>query len=348
MANIIDDFSTMTQLDSFRMIDQIVKLPDHLREALAWRTSIEGKFEAVLFGGMGGSAVGGDVLADYASSASEVHVSVIRGTELPRWADKKFLIALVSYSGDTWEVLELFHRAKERGCSMVSITSGGELKRLSEKEAVPTIPLPPGLQPRAALGYLLGAQVAVLEAIGLHSIKKDMAMAQLAMADLRENLSPGVPTHANMAKRLATKLYQRIPVIYAPRSLRAVAYRWQTQINENAKMMAFSGDFPEMNHNQIVGWMEGSKGTALLPVFLKPATTKGSMGERMDLTMRLMEESGVRSIPVELSGRTPLESALMGIMLGDFVSYYLAMLKGVDPTPVVPIQKLKARMAGLS
>jgi glucose/mannose-6-phosphate isomerase len=110
-------------------------------------------------------------------------------------------------------------------------------------------------------------------------------------------------------------------------------------------MMAFSGEFPEMNHNQIVGWVEGQAFKDLLPVFLKPATAKGNLGERMEVAMQLIREANVRSLAIELPGRTDLESTLMGIMLGDFVSFYLAMLKGVDPSPVSSIGELKRRMA---
>ncbi|HUL38757.1 MAG TPA: bifunctional phosphoglucose/phosphomannose isomerase [Methanomassiliicoccales archaeon] len=344
MSGQLDDLVAMRSLDKSSMLEQIVGLPDQLKAALQWDIELSGRPSGVAIVGMGGSAVGGDVLIDYASSISDKPISVIRGLELPRWVCDRTLVVMVSYSGNTWEVMELYRRSRERGCAMVAVSSGGELSKSAEGDGVPLIKVPAGLQPRAALGYLLGAEAVVLEAAGLAPVKRDLALAQLAMADLRENLSPGVPTDSNVAKKIARKLSGKIPVMYAPRTFRTVAYRWQTQINENAKMMAFSGEFPELNHNQIVGWVEGRPGVDMLPVFLKPASSKGSLGEKMDIAIQLMREANVQPLSVELSGRTPLESSLMGIMLGDFVSFYLAILKGVDPSPVSSIGELKKRM----
>lgn len=344
MSGLLDDLEGMRSLDKSSMLQQIIGLPDHLSSALGGSVKLEAIPDGVVVCGMGGSAVGGDILADYAVSSAKIPMVVVRGVELPLWAGKKSLMVMVSYSGNTWEVLDLYHSAKERDCKMAAVTSGGKLAELCQDDQVPVVKVPSGLQPRAALGYLMGAEAVVLGAAGMSKIKKDLAVAQLAMADLRENLSPGVPTDVNMAKKTALKINGKVPVIYAPRNLRTVAYRWQTQINENSKMMAFSGEFPEMNHNQIVGWTEGQVSKDLLPVFLKPATSKGNMGEKIDVAMQLIREAKVQPLAVELSGRTSIESALMGIMLGDFVSYYLAMLKGVDPTPVASIEELKRRM----
>jgi glucose/mannose-6-phosphate isomerase len=344
MSGPLEDLAAMRSLDRSSMLEQIVGLPDQLKEALQWGVSIDSQPNGVAIVGMGGSAVGGDVLADYASTISDRPIAVVRGVDLPQWVGKRALVVMVSYSGNTWEVMDLYDKARERGCPMVAIASGGALSRTAEVDKIPMIRVPVGLQPRAALGYLLGAEAVVLEASGVAPVKRDLALAQLAMADLRENLSPGVPSDSNMAKKTALKLRGRIPVMYAPRTFRTVAYRWQTQINENAKMMAFSGEFPEINHNQIVGWVEGRPSAEMLPVFLKPASSKGSLGEKMEVAIQLMREAGLQPLSIELSGRTPLESSLMGIMLGDFVSYYLAILKGVDPSPVSSIGELKKRM----
>ncbi|MCU0861571.1 MAG: bifunctional phosphoglucose/phosphomannose isomerase [Methanomassiliicoccales archaeon] len=344
MSVSLDDLEGMRALDASSMLQQIIGLPDHLRSALDGKVAPLSKPKGIAICGMGGSAVGGDIMADHAVAVSDVPVCVVRGVELPRWVSNASLVVMVSYSGNTWEVLDLYERAKERSCHLVSVTSGGRLMELSEADGIPIVRVPKGLQPRAALGYLLGAEGAVLDAAGLSTMRKDLSLAQLAMADLRMNLSPGVPSSSNMAKKTALKLKGRIPVVYAPRNLRTVAYRWQTQINENSKMMAFSGEFPEMNHNQIVGWAEGQADSGLLPVFLKPVTAKGNLGEKMEVAMQLIREAKVQPLAIELSGRTTLESALMGIMLGDFVSFYLAMLKGVDPTPVSSIEELKRRM----
>lgn len=344
MPGSLDDMAAIRAVDACSMLEQIVGLPDQLKSALEWGIELRKAPNGVAIVGMGGSAVGGDILVDYASPISDKPICVVRGVELPRWVCKQSLVVAVSYSGNTWEVLELYKKARERGCSMVAVASGGELSRLCDADKVPLLKVPAGLQPRAALGFLLGAEAVILEEAGIASVKKDMALAQLAMSDLRENLSPGVPTDANMAKKTALKLRGKVPVIYAPRTFRTVAYRWQTQINENAKTLAFSGEFPEMNHNHIVGWVEGNPGPEMLPVFLKPASSKGNLGEKMDVAIKLMREAKLHPLSIELSGRSSLETSLMGIMLGDFTSFYLAVLKGVDPSPVSCIGELKKRM----
>lgn len=344
MSGPLDDLARVRAVDKASMIDQIMGLPDQVEEALSWNVDLDLSPENVCICGMGGSAVGGDVLADYAANCSEKQLTVVRGGDLPKWVGPHTLVLMVSYSGNTWEVLDLYRKAKERGLSIIAVTAGGELMRWCQRDQLPFIKIPSGLQPRAALGYLLGASALVAEAGGVAPAVHDLKRANLAMSDLKENLSVGVPTDVNMAKRLALKLQAKVPVIYAPRTIKTVSYRWQTQINENAKMLAFSGEFPELNHNQLVGWVEDERRKDFVPVFLRTMASPGSLGEKMSTSVQLIKENRNVPVEVELSGRTTLETSLMGIMLGDFVSFYLAILKGVDPSPVSPIQELKRRM----
>lgn len=344
MPGPLDDQSRIAAVDKSSMLQQIIGLPRQIEEALTWRVELDSRPDNLCICGMGGSAVGGDILSDYAVQASDKQVSVVRGVDLPRWVGPRTLVLMVSYSGNTWEVLDLYRKAKERGVPMVGITSGGELMNWCQRDGLVCLRIPTGLQPRAALGYLLGACALTADAVGIAPAARDLQRANLAMSDLKENLVPGVPTDVNMAKRLALKLQGKVPVICAPRPLRTVAYRWQTQLNENAKMMAFSGEFPEINHNLLVGWMEDERRKEFVPVFLKTLSSAGSLGEKMGVTVQLIKESKNQPVEVELSGRTLLETSLMGILLGDFVSLYLAVLRGVDPTPVGPIHELKRRM----
>jgi len=284
------------------------------------------------------------MLSEYAMQSSDKQITVVRGGELPRWVDPQDLVLMVSYSGNTWEVLDLYRKARERELPIVGVTSGGELMKWCQRDHLPFVQIPPGLQPRAALGYLLGACALIVEAVGVAPAMQDLRRAKMAMSQLREDLLPGVPTESNRAKRLALTLQAKVPVIYAPRTIRTVAYRWQTQMNENAKMLAFSGEFPEMNHNQLVGWVEDERRKDFVPVFLKTMATASGLGEKMAVSVELFKGSGNTPIEVELGGETLMETSLIGIMLGDFVSYYLAILKGVDPSPVSSIQELKRRM----
>jgi len=343
MIEPLDDVQRLTSFDRSGMLEQIVSMPKQIEGALKNKLSLEGEVESVCVCGMGGSAIGGDILADYASRSARIPIIVVRGVELPRFVEKKTLVIMVSYSGETWETLALFEKALKSGAQVVSVTSGGELARRSKSENVPVISVPGGQQPRSALGYLLGATAVAFDAVGAAPAVQDLKACVRALKDFQEEILPAIPTRNNLAKKIANQLHQRIPVIYAPRSIRSVALRWQTQINENAKMMAFCGEYPEMNHNQMVGWAEDGSDHDLLPVFLLDSS-EDDLCMKMGITMKLIKEKKIDPVSVKLTGRTILETSLKGIMLGDFVSYYLASLKNIDPTPVASIIELKKRM----
>jgi glucose/mannose-6-phosphate isomerase len=339
----MDDVAGITSLDKSGMLKQMLSMPTNLEEMLQRQAGVEGRAEEVCVVGMGGSAIGADVLLDYCAEVSEIPVAVVRGLSLPRWVDKDTLVLMVSYSGNTWEVLELFDEAMRRECSVFGVTSGGMLLDRCEMQGVPNLKVPSGLQPRAAIGYLMGAAAVVLDEADVAPVRRDLGKSVPAVADLMQNLSPGVPTDVNVAKKTAIRLRSKVPVIYAPSPIRSVARRWMTQINENSKMLAFSGEYPEMNHNQIVGWIEGEKCRELQPVFLRANVPSRKVNEKEDVTIQLIRESKLEPVLVELSGRSILETALMGIALGDMISFYLAVLRGVDPSPVASIAELKKR-----
>jgi len=344
MSGTLDDATMIDALDKSGMLQQMLGMPRQIEEMLQHQAGVEGRAEEVCVVGMGGSAIGAEVMVDYCAEVSEIPIAVVRGLALPRWVDRDTLVLFVSYSGNTWEVLELFDEATRRGCSMFGITSGGRLLNLCETNGVPNMKVPGGLQPRAAIGYLLGAAAVVLDEADVAPVRRDLGKSVPAVADLMQNLAPGVPTDSNIAKKTATRLSGKVPVIYAPSPIRSVARRWMTQINENSKMLAFSGEYPEMNHNQIVGWAEGQRCQELQSVFLRANVPNRKVNERAEVTIQLIREARQEPLLVELSGRSILETALMGIALGDLVSFYLAMLRGVDPSPVVSIAELKKRL----
>jgi glucose/mannose-6-phosphate isomerase len=156
-------------------------------------------------------------------------------------------------------------------------------------------------------------------------------------------LVPSVPTERNVAKQVARDLEGKIPAVYSSRSVRAAAKRWQTQINENSKMLCLQGELPEADHNQIVGWLDGAP-DAVTPVFLRASTDSGMMADIMSTTIGMFADFGRQPLIVELEGASPLENVMRGVVIGDFVSYYLAMVQGVDPMLVPSITELKKRL----
>jgi glucose/mannose-6-phosphate isomerase len=345
MSSILGNLQWMSELDRGRMIDQIKGFPDHLSSSLCTEVDVEFTGRDICLCGMGGSAISGDILSDCVIHESEYHMSVLRGMELPGWVNNETLLIAVSYSGNTKEVLTVLDTARDRGLNIVAVTSGGRLMEICEKEGIPYAKIPTGYQPRAALGYLLGSTACVLEAAGVIPIASNLTRLIDPLKKFQETLIPEVPLEENLAKRTALDLEGTVPVVYAANEMSSAALRWHTQINENSKMMAFTGEVPECNHNHIVGWMEGIMETFCRPVFLGSRTDNPSIREIMSVTIDVLNQGGKYPVVLDFTGDTRIHNLMAAIMVGDFVSYYLAMLNGVDPLPVESIQDLKRRIS---
>jgi glucose/mannose-6-phosphate isomerase len=345
MSSILDNLEWMSELDREKMIDQINGFPDHLSSSLCIEVDVEFTGSGICLCGMGGSAISGDILADCVIRESEYHMSVLRGMELPGWVDKETLLIAVSYSGNTKEVLTVLDTAQDKGLNIVAVTSGGKLMEICGEEGIPYARVPTGFQPRAALGYLLGSTACILETAGVIPIASNLTNLVDPLKKFQEILVPEVPLEENLAKRTALDIEGTVPVVYAASELSPAARRWHTQINENSKMMAFTGEVPECNHNHIVGWMEGSRETFCRPVFLRSRTDNSWIKEIMSVTIDVLKKGGKFPVVLDFNEETRIHNLMAAIMVGDFVSYYLAMLNGVDPLPVESIQDLKRRMS---
>lgn len=344
MPDVLDDLDRMAGIDVSGMGAYISSFPDQVRAALDRSLDLPGKASKACVCGIGGSAIAGDILSAHLSEESASMLPVVRGPDMPGWVDADTLVIAVTYSGNTKESLELFRVARKRGCAVVGVASGGRLLDECEASGIPFLRVPSGIMPRAAMGYLLGSIALVIEAARMAPAATALRRILPDLAVYRESVAPQRKSRSNEAKKMSKKLYGHLPAIYAPRALRPAATRWQTQMNENSKMLAVSGELPEMNHNQIIGWLEGENVGNCVPVFLTGGSVKGTMSRIVEVTASMFKEARLRPIVVDLAGRTNLETMLRGVVLGDFVSYYLAMLKGVDPTPVHSIQELKRRL----
>ncbi len=345
MAERLDDIVGMRSMDPADLLGQLNAFPDQLE----WSSgvnfpTIEGGRNVVICG-IGGSAIAGDVLVDLLAPVISVPLVVSRDVMLPGFAGKDTLAIVVSYSGNTAESLDQYEDAMRRGCRIAAITSGGKLEEQAVANSQPLIKLPAGNQPRASMGYLLGSLALVIQRAGFGKVHDELLAAAPALRSYLDTLSPGVPSSTNQAKRLAKAMGGSVPAIYAPRSVRSVAMRWQGQFNENAKMVAFCGEIPEMDHNQLVGWLEGGNGCHCRPVMLMPAELMPTVRRMAEVTLQMLNERGLDPVFVTLPGNDLLSNVLQGIALGDMASYYTAILKGVDPAPVTPIKEFKARIS---
>jgi glucose/mannose-6-phosphate isomerase len=298
--------------------------------------------------GMGGSGIAGELVLGAYRDRLLRPMAVCRDYLLPGWIGEGTLVVLSSYSGDTEETLTCAMQALERNALCVAVTSGGKLARFYADEGVPIVALPPGLQPRAALLRLLVPLAVLLDRVGVvPPLGADLQEARETVAASVAALGPEVPEADNPAKQLARALQGGVPLIWGSELTAPVAYRWRCQIDENAKLPAWSAELPELDHNDIVGLSGTPAPLAELTrlVMLRDPRNHRQVDRRFDLTSEIVGTHVASALSVTAEGQSPLARMLDLVMLGDYASLYLAVLRGVDPGPVEPIERLKARLA---
>lgn len=302
---------------------------------------------AIAVCGMGGSAVAGDVFRALYVERLGVPIQVVRSPSLPEFCGLHTLVVASSYSGNTAETLACFEEAVRRGCQVVAVTSGGRLADRAAELGLARVRVPTGFQPRAALGWLALGMLGVIEAMGVvSSLAADVDEAAAELASLAASLGPAVPTAENLAKRIALAATSRTPIIWGAEGYAAVAaMRWKTQVNENAKVPAFHSSMSELDHNEIVGWSAGM-GERFLLVALRSEDERPEIAPRFPLSEDIARRAGVQVEEVWAHGRSALARLLTLVTVGDFASVYLALARGIDPTPVEVVEQLKRSLAG--
>lgn len=304
-----------------------------------------GTHSAVVVCGMGGSAIGGDVVACLAGQS--VPMTVTRGYEPPAWVGPHTLLIAVSYSGGTEETLAAVRAASRRGCVPVCVTTGGELGALAENHRWPLLRVPSGLMPRAALGYLIAALLAVVDRVGLVvDAEAQVAETVAVLRSMAVELGPEVAEERNLAKRLARSLVGRLPCIYGFGATAPAARRWKCQVNENAKHPSLWAELPELDHNEVVGW-EGERTllNRLAVITLADARGDERLLRRLRPTLDFLASRSDNLAVVDSRGVSPLARCCSALYVGDWTSVYLGIVNGVDPTPIVAIDELKAARA---
>ncbi|HUV29802.1 MAG TPA: bifunctional phosphoglucose/phosphomannose isomerase [Acidobacteriota bacterium] len=351
----LDDADRMRALDPSGMYDRIRGLPEQMQDALAIMRRREVRREGfhdvteVVIVGMGGSAIGGDLVRTLTHLQLQVPLQVCRHYRLPQYVDERTLVIASSYSGNTEETLSAFAEALDRRCMFAAITTGGKLGELARVNGIPTVRIPPGLQPRAAIGYSFVPLLMLLEEAGLVEGMADQVSRTTAnLVSLRDRYDRSVPAADNPAKQLAAQIHGRVAIVYGgPELTDVVAVRWKGQICENGKNMAFANQYTEFNHNELVAWSRtiAPHRDHLAVIQLKDAGDHPKVSRRREIVGSIIEGLGVPVVEVASSGTVPLERMFSLIQMGDFVSYYLAVLNEVDPTPVDAIETLKRKLA---
>lgn len=352
-AAVLDDRSATAEIDRRNMLQVLEDTPETYEQTYAAALyskslprSLHRVPSRVVFVGMGGSGIAGDILKDWLFE-SDVPIEVVKGPRLPGSVTKNACVLAASYSGQTFETLKVLNEARRRKSTVGCVASGGVMLEICRKKGIPHIEVTGGLQPRAALPCIFSASLVMLERWGICSRRTTRAQSRAAteqMRELRKTIGFASTHSENPAKQLAVQLLGRIPFVYASEFLASVGRRFKNQLNENSKVLAKCEVLPEILHNEIESWRmlkEGHFADSTSFVFLRGSKEEAEMFERL---MCLIRESGGKTVhEIYLNSSAKLSGLLASIYYCDYVSFYLAIARGVDPTPVDAISSFKSR-----
>ncbi len=348
--NILDDPQAYKTLDPSDMLGHIHRLPEQCQAV--WQEALEfdlprdySGVKKVIVLGMGGSAIGGELALGLLGG--KAFGLVQRDYELPSPLDEETLVIGSSYSGETEETLSSFAVALDSAARTLAITTGGRLKALAEGHRKPVFLINYKAPPRAALAYSLMPILALLHKVGLlPDMSGDVREAKEVMTALARRIGEKVPSSENSAKQLAARLQDKIGVVYGAAFLSGVARRWKTQINENSKAWAFFEILPELDHNAVVGY-EYPKDLLphLVATMLRSNLLNPRIQKRYQITGEILARAGIPYQLIDAEGKSVFSQMMSLVLYGDYVSYYLALLNQIDPTPVKVIDFLKKSLS---
>jgi glucose/mannose-6-phosphate isomerase len=340
---------SIAAVDTGGQMSDVLGLPEHLRDAL-WRVesanlSPQDSPGGMVVAGMGGSAIGGALAVAALGDRASRPIFVARDYGLPAWTMPDTTVLCSSYSGDTEEALAAYEAAGALGTRRIVCTTGGALASSARADRVPVVPLPGGFQPRAAVGYglVVALEVAALAGCG-EQLHTEIDVAAAHAEQLVDEWGPDAPEDS-LAKTLARSLHGTTPQIAGAGLTTPIAYRWKTQINENASAPAFATELPELDHNEIVGWEGAPDQGRFSAVFLDDSDLHPRVRARIELTLEIIAPYAAATHRIQTLGQTPVERLVSLVLLGDLVSLYLAVLAGRNPADIAPITQLKAALA---
>ena len=347
----LDDPAVIARIDTSDMLARVRELPRQLSQArrVAASVSLDDRHrdvDQVVLLAMGGSAIGAELVGGLAGDRLTVPLIVHRDYGLPAWVGPRTLVIAMSHSGDTVETLSGAAEARRRGLPLVVASTGGALGRQAESEGTPFLRYEQPGQPRAAIGFGVGLIHELLAGAGLLTDPDPLGPAVEALENMLERNAPGVETDANPAKQLAWAMFGRIPIVFGAGAMTAVAHRWKTQLNENAKAWAMFEPMPEANHNAIEGTLNPRElSDALYVVEVRERDEPEHIAARYRVVEELLGERATNRSVVWAEGPSALARTLDAVAMGDLVSVYLAILYQTDPTPVTLLAMLKERLA---
>jgi glucose/mannose-6-phosphate isomerase len=351
-ASHLDNPPLWAKIDPQGMLTCLHELPQRCQQA--WQMAIAfnlpvdySAVDNIVILGMGGSAIGGDLIRSLVQGEVRVPILTYRDYDLPAFVAERTMVIASSHSGNTEETLSAFGQALDTRAKKLVITTGGKLKDLSVLKSIPIFHFDYPVPPRAAIPFSLLPILGLLQRLGLIADKSaDVAEMINVLKDMATRINETVPAANNLAKQLAQRLYGKLPIVYGGGILAEVAHRWKTQLNENSKAWAFYEVFPELNHNAVVGYQfPTTLVNSIMLVMLQSASFPPHLQQRYQATYQILKQAKVSYQLVEATGTSQLSQMMGLVMFGDYVSYYLALLHRIDPTPVAAIDYLKAQMA---
>lgn len=349
----LENIQDISKIDKSGMIDTIEKFPEHIQETIEIMNTTDlpslYKIDDIIISGMGASAISGDIIQMLFLDKFDIPIYVNRAYELPKWANKNTLVISQSYSGNTEETLSTFKHAYQKHCKILGISSGGKLEEYCKNRQLPHVKIPSGLQPRAATAYVLFSSLLSFKKVGLlqSEIESEIQETITVTKELRDKIKKTVPENQNPAKQLAKQIHNTTPQIYGWGVYTPIAKRWIQQFNENSKKIARYDEVPECNHNDIIGWSMDSdvskKFTTIL--FRDSELETVYLSTRLRFMKKLFDDVASNSIEIHPIGKKRLAKMMYMMYLGDYTSCYLAILRNIDPTPVIAITELKNELS---
>lgn len=351
MVTSLDLLDKLAQVDKSDMLGDLIKTPLYCQDAILRAKQVnvpEGVApKNIVIVGMGGSAIGGEILKDWLRDELPIPIEVCRDYILPAYVNEDTLVFVNSYSGNTEETLTAFLSARKRKCTVLAVTSGGLLESLCTEQNIPFVKIPSGLQPRVAVPYMFFPLPILLEKLGILSkIENELQDAIEVIDNVAKQNASSVPTKNNIAKQFAKKLAGTLPVIYGFRQYISIAHRLKAQFNENSKVHSKSDFFPELNHNETVGYeAPDALNKTLSVILIRDPRESSEISARIETTKELVFCRAKNVLEIEAKGDTKLAKMLSVLVIGDYISVYLAILRNVDPTPVKIIDQIKSELA---
>jgi glucose/mannose-6-phosphate isomerase len=296
------------------------------------------KFSSIVFCGLGGSAISGDLLCDYLSGELMISFTVIRGYNLPSFVNEETLVIISSYSGNTEETISCFEQALKKKCKIVAITSGGKIGEIAKTNKLPVVNLQSGFQPRYSLGQSFFSLLKLMQELGFANENNNVKM----IINLWEKRAQDYSSENNPAAQIAKDLVGFIPVIYSSEFLTSTGYRLKCQMNENAKLHAFHNSIPEMNHNEIIGWESFKEKQFNAKVFyMIDKDFHPQVLRRFEILKDILSEQKIEVIPLSSDQASKKVRIMDLIFLSDWISFYASVLRGFDPSEIDFIHRMK-------